>query len=158
MTNLYPHLTPYVRPRDYMGATYPETFEVYGIHRDSDSVSRSNWAVLERDYGDAPGVFITRASHWAVGWVDTLRVDPKEASPDTLKALDDALARLEDYPVLDEDHLSALEWDEACAYWESMSTSERVYACQRARVSIFAARSATLPPDDSGYLLDYLRG
>ena len=152
------HLTPYARPRDYAGATYEGTYEVYGMHRDSDSVVRSNWAVLERDYGDAPGVFITRARHWAVGWVDTLRVDPKEASEDTLRALDDARARLEDYPVLDEDHLTMLEWDEACAYWESMSMSERVYTCQRARVSVFAARSPTLPPDESGCLLDYLRG
>ena len=152
------HLTPYRVPSDYMGATYPDTFEVYGIHRDSDALDRSNMLVLEERYGSEPGVFITRASHWAVGWVDTLRVDPREASEDTVRGLDDALARIAEYPALSEDHWSQLEWDEACAYWERMSIADRVHACQRAWVSIFAARRDTLPEDSSGYLFEYLRG
>jgi hypothetical protein len=147
MQQAYKHLEPYRRLRDYMGATYEGTYVVYSVHRDSDALTRSNWAVLESRYGEAPGVFITRASHWAVGWVDTLRVDPKEASPATLAALEAELARLDDYPVLDEEHLSGLEWNEAHEFWAQMSVKERVYWCQRARESVFAARRGDEIPE-----------
>ncbi|MGE0278326.1 MAG: hypothetical protein AB7R40_23265 [Nitrospiraceae bacterium] len=153
-TNRWPHLAPYQRPPDYIGATYPGTFVVYGIHRDSDIVERSNWAELEARFGERPGVFITRASHWAVGWVDTMRVDPTEASEDTLDEIEAQLARLDDYPVLNEMRLGEMEWTEAYDYWASMSVSERVYWCQRARVSIFAARRADEIPEE---VYEYMR-
>ena len=47
---------------------------------------------------------------------------------------------LADYPILDEEHFSELEWEEKHEYWEACSIKERVELCRKARTSIFAAR------------------
>ncbi len=61
-----------------------------------------------------------------------------------------------DYPVVDEDDWSMLEYDEACEYWERMSVRERADYCERAGISIFAARRHYLPQDDRGALYELL--
>lgn len=47
------HLEPYTRPDHYIGATFPDYFTVYAVHRDSDAVSRSNFRSLLRLCGFA---------------------------------------------------------------------------------------------------------
>lgn len=88
-----------------------EWFIIAATHRDADSLSRSNFQVLQREVGDT--ALIERATHWAVGWIDYLIV-----APDDRKALRVAITqakRYEQYPVLDESHWSELEYNEA---WE----------------------------------------
>lgn len=94
-------------------------------HRDSDTVTRSNFTVMRdtlnalpavRDWsGDDCPVAIERFNHWAVGWVDYLLIDP--ACGEAVTSAEELLTRLEDYPVLSDDHLSELENNEAQIVW-----------------------------------------
>jgi hypothetical protein len=67
---------------------------------------------------------------------------------------------IEDYPALDDDAWSNLEYEEACETWASWSVRERASEIKRLDpgCSIFAARREELPQDDSGILYDMLRG
>jgi hypothetical protein len=68
------------RPSNYMGETFEEYYVLLGRHRDSDSVSRSNFEVaLEALGGESETVLVARASHWAVGWCETLLVDESDS-------------------------------------------------------------------------------
>lgn len=148
----------YKRPPHYIGATFYGTYAAIGVHRDSDRIVRSNWRVMLARYGDVPGVFVTAANHWAVGWCETLRVDPDEASETTLAAMDADLAALEDYPILDAMDHSELEWTEVTESWARESVAFRVEAIQLSQspVSIFAARSDGFPLGDDGSLWQYM--
>ncbi|MDE1919052.1 MAG: hypothetical protein KGH96_23690, partial [Sphingomonadales bacterium] len=96
--------------------------------------------------------------HWAVGWVRYLMVrsDAPQAVRDEAQAIADDLAS---YPILCEDAFSELEYDEVCAAWDDLSVRERAELIKDFGngVSIFAARRAELPHDNSGMLYDRLR-
>ncbi|MBA3355866.1 MAG: hypothetical protein H0U18_08000 [Pyrinomonadaceae bacterium] len=102
----------------------------FGQHRDSDALDRSNWEIITTDllarFPD--DCAIESSNHWAVGWVETLRVriTINPTAPITLTNLTDAFhavaewkEKLDDYPVADEEHWSQLEYDEAVTYLES---------------------------------------
>jgi hypothetical protein len=162
-------------PSDYGGFSPDGDYLVLSTNRDADSVTRSNWECAQDllrcqhfesspwddDYEERfalrPVVYDFRAGHWAVGWVEYMLVR-KDAPDEVLIEVAKMLAALEDYPVLDEDHLSNLEWDEACEAWKCMSLRERVEICGENRVSIFAARRDEIPLDDTGSLFERLRG
>lgn len=152
------HLKRWTRPSDYFGAEWPEYFSSgVGQSRDSDSLERSNFTcMLEALDGESDTVLVIRESHWAVGWVEWIAIH--ESDDKALAIADDIKRKLEDYPVIDEDHWSDLEWNEACDAWESSSISDRVDLCRRAGVSIFAARRESIPEDDSGYIRERLIG
>ena len=157
-TKEYEHISRYEVPSHYFGKHWHEYFTVYGIHRDSDALARSNFTCILRELGgESDTVIVTRASHWAVGWIDTIRVHQDDTA--RLQLADNIMGELEDYPVVDEDHFSELEYTEACDYWERSSVADRVEAIQSSRsdVSVFAARRPDLPSDDNGALMDYLR-
>ena len=144
-------------PDCYAGAHWPEYFVFLGQHRDSDSVDRSNFTcALGVLGGESDTVQVIREGHWAVGWIEWIAIH--ESDDKALREADEIAGALEDYPVVCEDHLSDLEYDEACEYWERSSVKDRVYFCQRAGCSVFAARRDYLPADDTGALLEYLRG
>lgn len=173
------YLQPYKRPTDYGGATFPSYYTVYAITRDASTLERSNWRVLLRTCGftaegqptgymrtNAPNadeddpnnsdpIIVTRAGHWAVGWIETLRIR-QDADATVIATLDEMIGRLENYPVLDEDDWSGLEDDEASEYWAGMSTKERVYYLTQSGLSIFAARRKERPDDPNGRLHELL--
>jgi hypothetical protein len=99
-------------------------------------------------------VHVVRESHWAVGWVEWIAIH--ESDDAALRTADEIADKLEAYPVVDEDDWSMLEYDEACDYWERMSVRERADYCERAGISIFAARRDYLPQDDNGALYELL--
>lgn len=145
------------RPDHYAGASWPEYFVFLAQHRDSDSVTRSNFEVgLAKLGGESETVVVVRERHWAVGWVEWIGIH--ESDEAAVQAADEMLCAIENYPVLSDDHLSELEWNEACEYWERMGVRDRVEFCRDAGVSIFAARRDYLPEDPTGALLEYLRG
>lgn len=153
------HLKPWTMPRDYFGAVWPAYYVFLGQHRDSDALTRSNFTVaLERIGGESDTVHVVRESHWAVGWVEWIAIHQDDAA--ALEAADSIKAKLENYPVLSEDHCSELKWTEAADYWESMRPRDRLEAIKRSGsdVSIFAARRPYLPSDDNGALQQYLNG
>ena len=102
----------------------------FGVHRDSDVLDRSNWDVITEDLmGRFPDDFhIEEASHFLVGWVQTLRVrvlsDPAELwireqnITDAFRAAMEWKDRLEEYPIADEEEYCRVEYEE---FWQYIS-------------------------------------
>jgi hypothetical protein len=136
--------------QNYIGETV-DGYIVLTRNRDSDALTRSNWAVGK---SMLPNAEVYRFSHWAFGWFEHLIV-PTNAPDELLIAAAKIVDDLEDYPVLDDSHFSDLEYDEACEYWESSSMRTRIELCHRHGVSIFAARREEMPETPSGELCTY---
>lgn len=154
-------------PNSYAGATWEGWCMSLGQHRDSDTVERSNFqvAVSMLDAGrwtEELETHIVRENHGAVGWVEWIAVHPSD--PVALWEACSIEARLENYSILDEEHLSILESDEAAEAWANASVADRLELiqennCGTKQNSIFAARRAELPErDDQGRIQDRLLG
>lgn len=85
-----------------------------GDYSDTGTVGESNCRVFLEEYGERKGVWELYGSHGSMGVliaVETL-ADPANADMvETLKGLDD-------YPLLDDDHHSDLEWTRYQEYWD----------------------------------------
>lgn len=133
-------LTDYVlrhtkRPNDfayYGDLEFEGWASCFGQHRDSGSLERSNFQTIAEDLERRFPNDVRRESynHWAVGWVETLRVRVYQDSPNlfgvpiysmAIHAAFDWFTKLENYPVADEEHLSELEMEESLAFIESES-------------------------------------
>ena len=107
------------RPKDYMGENYPDYYIGLSQTRDSEPLERANFdALLEKLGGESEenGVIVARASHWAVGWVETILVHK-----DSLKVpeLEKIMEEYAEYPVIDEDKLYQYEVEKREGDWES---------------------------------------
>lgn len=126
------------RAQPDFGCSVPHEFDSWliapcGQNRDSDSLTRSNWEVQQRElekldesaaanHDDYTPIYeIHRFGHWACGWVELAIVKPGTTAAEYAQELADALA---DYPVADESHHSELEWNEAAESWESYGASD----------------------------------
>ena len=144
MTNEFKHLELYERPSHYVGATWYGYYNVAGRHRDSDTLSNSNWdcwvkfltellgpegialddVVDEENDGDEVYRWvICREGHWAVGWIEVIRVH-KSVGEDRLRQIDEQLQALDDYPVFDENHYSEMEVNEREENWDNFARQE----------------------------------
>ena len=153
------HLTRWTMPDSYFGETWPNYFYApCQQNRDSDALTRSNFAECVRLGGENEDVVVVREGHWAVGWVEWIAIH--QDNEKALKTADELAERLEDYPVLNDDAFSELEYTECCEYWERCNVRERIELIQRADngISIFAARRSEIPEDDNGALFEVLRG
>lgn len=108
----------------------------YTHHRDSDTLTRSNAHVIceALDALESEDVRGESHSHWAVGWVEGYAIRVRNESgeiTEAFKVLADLLMQMEDYPVLDEDHWSELECDEAIAAWDDWARRDYVYALRK---------------------------
>lgn len=101
---------------NYMGETdFGNLMCVLCTSRDADLLTQSNFTTaLEMLGGESDNVQVHRFGHWACGWWEALAV--KEDSPEYQIALD-IEAKLEDYPVLDEEDWSNREQEEAMEIW-----------------------------------------
>lgn len=83
-------------------------------HRDSDALDRSNFRVFVERMEDVDPTgkhyAIERASHWAVGWIEYLLVEPDSACE---VEANENRAALAEYPVLDDEDWSNEEYAEA---------------------------------------------
>lgn len=133
MTYTPTHLKRWTMPSHYFGAVWPDYYgSGVGRSRDSSSLERSNFTCMLRDLGgETETVRVVRESHWAVGWVEWIAIH--ESDSRALAIADKNKARLEDYPVLNEDHWSELEWSEAADYWDNLSPRERVQMAMHER-------------------------
>lgn len=151
MTYTPEHLRLWSHPSSYSGATWEGWYVFLGQNRDSDCLARSNFRCAlkaiggegqhvgeETEPGDTATVLVVRESHWACGWIEwiAIRADNETA----LRVADDIARKLEGYPVVDEDDWSNLEAHETLDHWKRMPIRDRVEECQRAEVSVFAAR------------------
>lgn len=81
-----------------------------GQNRDSDVVDRSNFrTALELMGGESETVEVHRFGHWACGWFEIIIINPSLYD----KAVAEIVDPLESHPVLDEDDMSQLEFEEA---------------------------------------------
>jgi hypothetical protein len=138
-----------------MGATWYDYYVAYGQHRDSSCLDQSNFrSYVKALGGESDTVVIARANHWAVGWCETLLIH--ETDEKALRAAEELTDALKEYPVLDDEDYSRLEYETACEYWESLSIRDRIDYCKRYRCSIFAARRDEIPDDPCGELISVL--
>lgn len=123
-----------------LGLDDRQTWLVAGViqTRDSGVLDQSNFACyLAGLGGESKTVEVHRFGHWGPGWFEIILIDPNSPAAETARELE---ASLEDYPVLDEMDWSRREYEATHEAWEGMSMRERIEACSRAGVSIFAAR------------------
>ena len=119
-------------PPNYAGEVWPAFYVFLGQNRDSDSLTRSNFAeALAAIGGESETVLIVHEGHWACGWVEWIAISQDDEA--ALRAADEIFERLEDYPVVNEDAWSELEFNEASDYWESLSPREKVQLAIEAR-------------------------
>jgi hypothetical protein len=171
-------------PSSYAGATHEKTSVLASRTRDGSILDQSNWDCTIRDLtaiskegtyvspddrlhdhddGSALGGdwYVTRASHWACGWVEIIHIRPT-ASIAIKDAAELILTSLEEYPILDEADFNEREDRYISALWNESSIQGRIDAIQRynrkpmAAVSIFVARKSfhSLPDDFYNYYRD----
>lgn len=97
----------------------------YGRHRDSDILSISNFESMKKALKELPEftdwenvnapVTIERSTHWAVGWIDYLIVNPE--AKEIVAHAEKLRASLEDYPVLDDNDFSNREYEAFGESW-----------------------------------------
>jgi hypothetical protein len=103
-----------------------------GQHRDSDILTRCNWKVLVRllDALEVEDAYVVESeSHWAVGWVEHLLINPDCRA--AVFIAEAAMKQIEDYPILDEDAWSEMESDEAWEEWKSWGHRDFVDMLER---------------------------
>lgn len=118
-------------PGTYYGER-PDWLVFYGQTRDSEALTRSNFECLTNQLRDMCGEegeqwAIEHFTHWAVGWIESILINPKGQA---VAWAEHWLSALSNYPVVDDDHLSDLEWDETYEYiqsvgWDGLSDWER---------------------------------
>lgn len=121
---------------NYVGQTDFADFDcLLTQNRDSDCLVRSNFvSALKKLGGESENVEIHRFNHWACGWWEAIAV--KRGTPEY--AIAEAIeSRLENYPVVDEDHFSELEMLEANEVWASCYNSKERIGYMRKHISQF---------------------
>ena len=114
-------------PDSYFGEVWPGYYSSgCGQSRDSDALERSNFTcMLKAIGGESDTVCVVRESHWAVGWVEWIAIHQDDGA--ALATADEIQSGLENYPVVDENHWSDVEQEEARLAWASCYTPlERV--------------------------------
>lgn len=129
MTDIYEptHLKRWTMPECYFGEVWPAYYgSGCGQHRDSDALTRSNFTcMLKALGGESDTVQVVRESHWAVGWVEWIAIHQDDEK--ALRIADEIQAKLESYPVVNEDHFSSIEEEDANETWTNCySPLERV--------------------------------
>ncbi len=128
----------WTRPDCYIGAEWPDYYVFLGQNRDSDALTRSNFRCALKAIGgencsyqnegqdnEVSNVIVVRENHWAVGWGEWIGIH-KDAAEIIAKA-EEIDAKLEGYPVVDENDWSELESEEANEVWQSCyNASERI--------------------------------
>lgn len=144
------YLDRWTLPKHYFGAAWPDYYVFLSRHRDSDTLTRSNFTCALEALGgeqtvenpdpdidnDIETVLVVRESHCLVGWVEWIAIH--ESATDALRIADDIAKRLEGYPVVNEDHWSEVELEELEQDWASWGAREfadevqRVFECSDA--------------------------
>lgn len=146
----------WTRPDSYMGAEWPEHYVFLGRHRDSDTLTESNFeCALEELGGVSETVLVVHEGHWAVGWVEWIAIH--ESDTVALDKARDMCDALDQYPVLNEDEWSNREFEAMCDYWESCDVRGRMELLEDTGISMFAARHNYIPRDDSCMLTERLQ-
>lgn len=134
MTYAPENLSRWTMPEHYFGAEWPEYYSAgVGQSRDSDALERSNFVCMLRELGgESDTVHVVREGHWAVGWIEWIAIHESDAK--SLETADELAAALSDYPVIDDEHCSELEMEDANTTWaQCFDDSERLAYVRRYR-------------------------
>ncbi len=112
-------LVPWEHPDCYIGKRWNGWLMFLSQTRDSDALDRSNFIVgLEavekatslgrEDFEHQP--LRVQENHWACGWIEWIAIHQSDAG--AITCAQRLIERLEQYPILNEDHMSQLEADE----------------------------------------------
>lgn len=154
-------MEPYRRPECYIGPDWYGWYAAFGRSRDSDVLEESNFHVALKALGGESGtVVVVRDFHWAVGWVEAIRIHASDA--EALREADELREKREDYCILDEDDFSEREWESANEVWAGcFNVKERLEMIQEhnkvwpeSPISIFAARHPWIPQGDDGRIFE----
>ena len=116
--------------------------------RDSEALELSNFEVcLSQLGGESETVEVHRFGHWGPGWFEIIIVKPN--TPQS-KIAEDIESALSDYPVLDDEHFSELEYNQNTDYWASSPLQWKIDACKKAGLSILQARFDHMPETSNG--------
>jgi len=118
-------------PGAYFGER-PDWFVFYTRTRDSDVLERSNYACLVEEarqmFGDE-GIdwAVERFSHWACGWLESILINPRGRA---VEWAEEWLRFIERYPIVNDDHLDNMEWEENMEYilsvgWDNLQPWEK---------------------------------
>lgn len=152
----YMHISKWTLPRDYFGARWDDYYSAgVGCSRDSDALERANFAAMLAALGGETGegddgvamVCVVTENHWAVGWIKWIAVHGSNA--EALARADRIMAKLEDYPVIDEELWSRFEGEDCEQTWQNCFDA-------RERVDYFRRNSFT--SNGIGALLRAIRG
>ena len=78
----------WTRPDSYWGAEWHDFYVFLSQHRDSDSLTRSNFTCALDKLGESKScqwgetVQVVRENHWAVGWVEWIAIHKSDLSAD----------------------------------------------------------------------------
>ena len=100
----------WTRPNNYLGQTWEGYYVFLSQTRDSDALTRSNFECaldIIKNVGDHP-IAVAHERHWACGWLETILI-PQE-NIDAVEVAQKMLDKLEDYPILNEEHYYELEY------------------------------------------------
>lgn len=117
-------------PSNYIGVTWEGWYSAgFGRSRDSDALEESNFQValaqLEKlntelpipegckvsDMNSCDSVTVVSENHWAVGWVEWIAIHSSNTA--ALAKARELCESANDYPALNEDHWSNLEYERA---------------------------------------------
>lgn len=93
-----------------------------GRTRDSGPMAESNFqAALDLLGGESDDVEVHRFGHWGPGWFEIIIVRPDS---DSQTKAEDIEARLEDYPLLDDEDHSNREYEEFLSSWSDYGAGD----------------------------------
>ena len=144
-------------PNDYVAyekdANPVGDYSIYARTRGSDIMEDMNYNIvlfnltrLAVKHDQRDKVYDFRAGHWACGWLENIIVR-RDAHDEILIEAAELLSAIEDYPCLDDDKYSELQFDAILDYWEDLSLKERIEYCSDNNHSIFSARPGQPIPD-----------
>ena len=100
-------LQKWTKPQNYYGENWNEYYIFLSQNRDSQALERSNFECgLQKIGGKSETVIASYERHWACGWLETILIH--ESDTKALEIADKLAQKLEDYPVIDEDHFTEL--------------------------------------------------
>ncbi len=124
---------------NYIGAHFDHMYVAPCMtHRDADILQRSNWLEQSKILDALTGNIwndegINGSNNWAVGWTECYLIHPNNEP--ALRAAEELADALENYPILNEESFSNMEYEEANECWASCNVRERAeyaerYACE----------------------------
>ena len=97
----------------YMGERYPDYFVLYTHNRDSDNLQESNWRSFIKRLEERKIPYeIIRSTHWLCGWVESIIIH-ETTEPIQLQYCNELYDHYLDYPVVDEEDYSNLQFEKA---------------------------------------------